>query len=551
MKRAIILIAILLLPSALAEDMYISNSASWQNVYSAGLFSALQGKEFKFLVSAKHTEVMIAELPKQPTKITVIESDKVPYSRRYANRITNSGRLADTILIPEQNGNLDLAKRLPEIKNYIIVDPTFGYDAISATPYAINTKSYVLFANKDNINEIAEFLKTVQPSSVTLFGNLDGIVTRTLSDFNPRIINQKNRFENNIAIAEELRSKTTAKQAILTNGEFIEQDIFSVGHLGQPIIFIGKDKVPKAADSYVKTSPYQVFVVLGNDLFGSAQTVRQTTGKQVLIKFAKGTTTGGYKNVQGLDIFPTPQLILNLAIESIFYNADQQRVDMTIRNEEAAKTFAQHTLIVQNGETPIVTLGDDGTELSGHETRTYSYPEDLSNYVEANLTAQIALSYGESEDTIEKLITATLPIPVISEKNVCNLDIKKAVYNKETQRIKITVEADKPCYVQITLPDLTINDTKTSAQSEITYLENDATIEIKQRMDKVDLADNKEININARQGSQKTILIKQTNEKLPLKIEGGLNIPLMIGIAAIILLITLIILVLWKRKSKQ
>lgn len=550
MKRAVLLL-LLLIPAAIAEDIIISNSASWQNVYSAGLYSALQGKDFKFLVSAKHTEILINELPKPPLKITVIESDRVPYVKRYANRLATAGYTTDTILIPEDTGNLDLAKRLTNIRNYIVVSPTYGYDAISATPYAVKTKAYVLFASPKNIQEISEFFDSVTPNSITLFGDIDPAVTQALSKYNPRVIDKGNRFANNIAIAEELRENTKTDQAILTNGEFLENDVFYSGTLGQPLIFIGQDRIPKAAETYVKASPYKVFVVLGNNLFGSAQLVKQTTEKSVIIKFAKGTTdAGGYKNVQGLDTFPTPQLELLLTLDSIYYNADQQKVEMTLRNEKPARTYAEHSIIVQEETTPIVTLGDEtGTTFSAHETKIISHTQDLSEHTTKNLTAQIIIPYGESQDSIEKAITATLPLPIVYEKDICELEIKNAAYNEETQRFKITLETDKPCYARVTLTNLMINDTPTNIQGETTYIEKTETIEIKQRMDAVDKADNPQITVNARFGNQQNILIKETNKAFKFRTEG--NTPIIIGAAAIILLIIIITLALWKRKSKQ
>jgi len=541
---------LLLLPTAIAEDIIISNTASWQNVYSAGLYSALNGKDFKFLVSAKHTEILVNELPRPPLKITVIESDRVPYVKRYANRLTTAGYTTDTILIPEETGNLDLAKRLTNIRDYIVVNPTYGYDAISATPYAVKTKSYVLFASPKNINEIDLFFNSVTPNSITLFGDVDQTVKEALSKYNPRILDEGNRFSNNIAIAEEMRKLTNSEQAILTNGEFLENDVFYAGTTGQPLVFIGQDRIPRASENYVKTAPYKVFVVLGNNLFGSAQLVKQTTGKPVIIKFAKGTTdAGGYKNVQGLDIFKTPQIELLLTLDSIYYNADEQKVELNLRNEKAARTYAQNSIIIQDGTTPIVTLGDEtGTTLSGFEIKTISHSEDLSEYTTKNLTAQIIIPYGESQNSVEKAITATLPLPIVYEKDICKLEIKKAVYDEETQRFKITLETDKPCHSRVTINNLKVNDTQTNIQSETIFIEKTSIAEIKQRMDSVDIADNQEISVTARYGNQPNILIKETTKTFKFKLENSFNTALIIGITAITFLSAIIIFTLWKRK---
>lgn len=550
MKKGFLLILLIFATAVSAQEIYVANTASWENIYSAGIYSALQNNSFFYLVNARHAEALTSELPRGAS-IIVIESDRIPYVKKYANRLANAGMNAQTILIPEDDANLDLAKRLPKINSYFIVNPVFGYDAISTAPLAIQTKSYVLFATKENANEIAEFLNTRQLSNLNVVGDVDQEVISAISHLNPKIANEGNRFKNNVALAEQYRQLTNAQQAILTNGEFLEYDIFTAQN--QPIVFIGRDRVPEQSLEYLRSAPYKTFVVLGKDLLGSSQSIKTSTQKPVFLKFAKGTTgPNGFQNVRGLDLFPTPVFEMLLSFKTIYYNIDQQKVEMAVQNEKPARTYLEANILLQEGDTPIVTLGGDGFRIEGNTQHTFSYPQDLSAYATKNITAQITIPYGESEDTIERVLTATQQLIFFSEKDLCKFTIDDAKYDDTTQRFKITVKSDKECYAQATMLNLTISDEITNPQSGTVRINGKTTIDVKQRMDEVDIADNPTITLSVRYGSEPNALIKEITKTMPFKRTSSISMTLIIGIAAIAAVVLLIIfIILWKRKKQQ
>ncbi len=550
MKKGFLLIFLIFATAVSAQEVYVANTASWENIYSAGIYSALLGKEFYYLVNARHAEALTAELPRG-ADVTVIESDRIPYVKKYANRLTNAGMKSQTVLVPEDDANLDLAKRLPQINSYYLVNPVFGYDAISAAPLAIQTKSYVLFATKENAKELAEFLSSKTLSGLTIVGDADQEVISAVSHLNPKITNEGNRFKNNIALAEQYRQATNAQQAILTNGEFLEYDIFTAQN--QPIVFIGRDRVPEQSLEYLRSAPYKTFVVLGKDLLGSSQSIKTSTQKPVFLKFAKGTTgPNGFQNVRGLDLFPTPVFEMLLSFKTIYYNIDQQKVEMAVQNEKPARTYLEANILLQEGDTPIITLGGDGFRIEGNTQHTFSYAQDLSAYATKNVTAQVTIPYGESEDTIERVLTATQQLIFFSEKDLCKLSINDAEYDDTTQRFKITVKSDKECYAQATMLNLTISDEITNPQSGTVRIDGKTTIDVKQRMDEVDIADNPTITVSVRYGSEPNALIKEITKTMPFKRTSSISMTLIIGIAAIAAVVLLIIfIILWKRKKQR
>lgn len=539
--RFFLALIIILAPIALAATN-VANTASWENVYSAGMYTALQDKQFKFVASQRQAERLAAIL-QEHENITIIESDTLPYAKRYANRLKRDNIIADTIIIPEDSGNLDLAKRT-STKKFIIVDPTYGYDALSVIPYARHLNAYVLFAEKENIADILSFLTLREPDYLLLYGNLDAEVLNALQSYSPEIINEKSRYKNNIAINERLRAATGTRQAILTNGEFIEQDLYLAG---QPVYFIGRDNTPDVILSYLTTTPFDSFIVIGNDLLPSAERIKDTTQKPTFIKFAKGTTGSGgtYKDVEALDTYPVPQITLNLETLGLYYNTASGNIELALRNTQDVRTFLSTSLVIKGDGEALATLGDDLASINELETRAFTYPHTLNPASYTTLTADVFIAYGADEESFERAITATLPIQLVNQDDDCTLSIEDTTYNKQTQRFEVTLTSPMPCYARAQIINLTVDDDQTTIQSDVQAINGALRVPIKQRLDDVDIADNPFITVRAEFGTRKEVLTHSINKTFPLAIKTTTNW-MLIGALAIIIILT--ILLIWKRK---
>ncbi|RLE46816.1 hypothetical protein DRJ22_00945 [Candidatus Woesearchaeota archaeon] len=556
----LVLLTILTANSAIS-DIVLSNSANWEDAYSTAQYGALQGHTPKYLMSQKHTDLILNELPKDQ-KILVVESPKTPYARRYANRLKNLGYKAETMLGPEEGSlNLDLAKRLRNIKNFIIVDPTYGYSAISVIPYAQATNSYVLFATKDTINEVTKFLDFRKPDKLLIYGDLDEKVLEELKKYSPEIIHKGNKFKDNLEIVDRYLQIAGIKQPILTSGEFLEEEILLAGKNQEPIIFVGKHITPKYVLDYIKKQNFRVTVLIGNELISAAEAVRDETNTRVFIKYAKGHAGGGgefYKPVRGLDVFRLPSTKLNLILESISYNTKTQQVELLLQNTEKLKTYLTTSIgIIVDGK-QVLTLGDEKPQtIGGNEAKGFVYkaPELMNYFAEKkNITADIYIPYGITDDSFEYQILTKKPLVTTQELGGCKLEIKDATYIKNIQRFKIRVKGTQGCYARARIQDLIVNDEKTTPESETKQLESKTTeIYIKQRMTDVDLADNPKILVKVRYGKRKQILSQLAQKELKLKVisKEGLTTMILLGMGAvIILLLLLLLLLLWKKKRK-
>jgi len=148
--------------------------------------------------------------------------------------------------------DIDLKKFFP-IADYVFIGGALANNFYKALGFPVG-KSLVENANF-HLTGLLKKEKLLLPVDVEVRDGKEHVVRRpgevkkgeigevldALSRFVPEIINENgDRFLNNIAIVKKYREISPSKQVILTNGEFIEQEIMSGA---EPVIFIGGSNI--------------------------------------------------------------------------------------------------------------------------------------------------------------------------------------------------------------------------------------------------------------------------------------------------------------------
>jgi archaellum component FlaF (FlaF/FlaG flagellin family) len=430
------------------------------------------------------------------------------------------------------SANLELAKRLPDINSYVVIDPVYGYNAIAVAPYAVKANHYVLFADRRNIGDVQAFLATKKISHLLLYGQLDREVRNALAQYNPEVINSDtgSRFDNNRMIVDKYAELSSIKQVILTNGEFIEAGMLTGK---EAVLFIGKNNVPDEIQQYIKQKGIEIGVLIGNELIGSATTIRRQLGISVFVKFARGSRVpGGTINpVEDLDRFPMPSYQLSMSITSIVYNKATGLLEVTYKNNVALASYFKSTITVKNnlGETLSVVGDKDVVFIDGGETKTVVYTVTIDNAAQIdNLTGDIYTIYGESKTSLENALRGTFKIDVITINDQADLEIIDLVYDKSAGKFIVTIKNTGlvDLYTDVELVDLWINgEYVTVSANSITKIGpgQEKKISIKIAMADQDLADTKnaKINVRAVYGERQHTLIKVKTKEFELKIITG------------------------------
>lgn len=537
----------------------IANSADWSDVYSTLLYANLLETTGYFLTSTPHGPILLYEIP-QDTEIQIITSADTPFVVGYEALISSKGYPNPQEIVVD-SANLELARRLTNITKFIILDKSYGYNALAAAPYAARAKYYVLFADDRNIGDISDFLAGKRVDNIIIFGPVNRGVKTALAQYNPEIINSEigSRFENNMLIVDKYAEIGSIKQVILTNGEFIESSMMT-GR--EPILFIGKNNVPDEIQKYIKEKNVEIGVLIGNELIGSATTIRRQLGISVFVKFARGSRIpGGTINpVEDLDRFPMPSYQLSLSIVSVSYNRATGMLEVTYTNNVDLATYFKSTITIKSDNGSILAVvGDNDTMfIDGGETKTivYTLKDPLSNQdLAGNLTADIFTIYGESKTSLEQALRGTFKIETIDVMDNTDIEIIDLVYDKASGKFLVTIKntGAVDAYVSVELIDLWINgEYVTVASDTIEKIGpgKSKVIAITVAMDDTDLSDpkNAKITVSANYGERMHALVKNKTRPFDLKTRTGFTWWYIPVIIITLILLILFFILFWKRK---
>ncbi|MBI4153964.1 hypothetical protein HY501_01380 [Candidatus Woesearchaeota archaeon] len=527
----------------------LSNSEDWRDVYSTVLYGNLIGKSASFLVSDRHATLILNSIQRN-SHIWAISSKKVPYVVGYKNLLESRGYTAEEFAY--DNANLEIAKRLEGISSFIIIDDSYGYNAISVAPYAIATKSYVLFGDKNNIKDVDKFLESIKVDKILVYGNVDREVKAALSKYAPEIINKEgDRFLNNIEIVKKYQEIKHQKQAILTNGEFIEQEIMSGA---EPVLFIGTNNVPDVVRDYVKNSDIDVGVLIGNELVGTATFIRRQMGISVFVKFAQGARApqGAISQVEALDMFYLPVYSLNLEVDSIKYNKATNNLEVTLKNTESQAVYAIGTYALTSSDGARQTVGDVGAIfIDANELKTITY--DVETMADGDINVDVFIIYGESKGSLEKEIRKGMQAQTVRVLDECDIKVNEVAFNTRNKNFYVSVEntGNVDCYVDLELIDIVIAGEKNIyGLDDVAHLGSAGKKSLKvkvENMEEEDLEDNQKVKVRAFYGERENALVRV--------IEGAFDV-ILEGIdylfySLIIVIIILVALVGWKMRTRK
>lgn len=546
---------------AAEPNTIVSNSADWKDVYSVMLFASLTNRQATFLVSDRHA-ILLPESLAANSHIWVISSPQNEFTVGYDSYLRTRGFTTEGF--EYDNVNLELARQT-DINNFVIVDDSYGYNSIAVAPYAIVSKSFVLFADSTNIDQIDSFLTDRPPEKIVVYGHVDRAVNDALAKYNPEIINKDgDRFANNVEILKKYQALTNAKQAILTNGEFIEQEIMSGK---EPVVFIGRTNVPDVIREYIQGSDISVGVLIGNELVGTATFVRRELGISVFVKFARSARdpAGSISQVEALDMFYLPTYPLEIVIDSVSYNQATRQLEIVFRNTRNVAAYFKGTYTITNADGTRQTVGDAEAifiEPNSYKTMTYV----VDGFTE-NSAVDAYVIYGESKNSLENVIqeqfciSCSKKISMIDVIDNCQLNLISVSYNLPRKLFLAEIENTGAvgCYLDLELVDLLVAAERVTYHLiDVAYVDagQSKELRIKGALEEDDMEDNKFVNAKLYYGQRQNGLVKLLEGRFPLVIlTQAFSAMTIVSYALLAVIIFILALILWlffvKRRKKR
>ncbi len=551
----LILTLIVLAAENASADQLVINSQEWQDIYAGEMYQHLVGKgEVFYILDEGHGITLINELIISPNDKTIllVESKDRPYTKGYQQKLEEKGFKVEKLSSDRpKDTNLLLVKKILEEKDvdgFIIVDGDLGYSAVSVIPYALLTKSAVLFADKENIDTVYDFLSKNRGKKVLLYSHVDREVKSALQEFNLEVIDAKDRYKDNIEMVKRFQEISPKKMVYMTNGEFLEDGLFTSEF---PILFVGTTNVPPQVFDFIKESDFTTGMVIGYDLFSNALKLRKDTGLNIYLKHAQGRKGQTFM----LNIFPIPSYKPSIKIEAARYNSATKKLEVIFRNVGDVYTYVQtlkHDLVVD--EEVVSTVSDEDVFFLGNNDRnTQAYGVDLNKYLDQTILAKSEVLFGETPSLLTFLLTAENTVSVISEDDNSDIEITGAVYNSRAKRFEISIKniGTVASFVDPEVQNIIIAGEKVTVGGELQRLTagEEGTFKILLELIDEDFEDNPSVTVHARYGEREDGLIKSKTTVLKLELKGGSNSMLIIIVVVAVVLLWFIFLI--KKKKKE
>lgn len=557
MNKALLLLGILLVSTIVsAEDYVIANSAHGIDVISAISYANSADMPFDFLTSTQ-TATALARMGSDK-EVLIIKSTTNPYTQSLKNDIEKKG--STTTTIESENPfetNLLLAQRSPA-KRFVLIDTTYGYNALSAIPYAAITDAYIIFVDSDNAEAVASTLRAKRPAAVMQYGYLDEGAVDELSGMISQTIDTGDKYLDNIAIVEQYLREKDTNQAVLMDGTFIEYGVAK----GEDPILLMSSAVPDSVYEYILDSDLKTLVLVGGDMVPAVDNMRQRlkqNGKEISVFVKFGQTTPGIdSSVRSLDVFNLPAYPLDLDIAGVNYNTATGLLEVTYENNVDAVAYVMADVFIEANGANIATLGDSEPLMVGKGAqRGRQYELDLSQFDldDTDVHARVNAKYGSTKGSMEKVVAGRFLITTVTYVDESELAATKLFYDGGQKQLTLTVrnagEVDAFFIPSLDLEtksgtlELSLDTQSLSAGKT----KNVVFTGVELAGD--ELAMNEEVNVLLEYGAREEFLTKTFEEELELSSSGGSGGDMTWLIILILIVVAVAVFVFLNRKKRD
>jgi len=407
-----LLVALILLVQ-LSFSTIVVNSLDGRDVVSATYYSLFTDDQLVF-IPPSYSQAEVYGKIGSGGGVFLIQSEESPAITGLAYDLESRDNTVDVYISEEPYlTNLELAGRSGATK-FILIDPVYGYNAVSALGYAKLNSMYLLFVDAQNVEEVVSFLQTKGSPELLLYGYVESDVKGLLDElgFEYTAIDNGDKFDDNLELMElYLQKNPSMSQVILSDGNGLDDTISAAD---TPVVLVSP-LIPSSTYNFLRenaaSGQIPVALVVDQEYAQAAYdlktSINDDVGSEVLHVFVKfgetSSISGGMKDVE---FFPLPGPLLGLAISDAEYNTATGKLEVTYSNTGNAPEYVKANILVFADGTYVGTVGDEEPFAIGREEivgRGYDiYVEEGT--VTANITAMFGSSRKSTENGIQTLV---------------------------------------------------------------------------------------------------------------------------------------------------
>lgn len=506
-------------------DQVLVNSQDWKDIYHGLMFAELTGKPGDYIVSVDAADEVVASLPEDKESVLLIQPRR-NQQYRGTRRLLEDNGFEVTELSPDETIGLELARLLP-VEHVFITDERYPYNAVSLAPYAIQQDGFVLFPDALDVEDTVSLIER-KDVPVTTYGIMDPAVMEALRLFDPEVIDEGGKFDNNILLVRRFLEENPIEQVALTNGEFLEESLITDFN---PVLFLGTTNVPRQVEAFLAESRIENAVVIGNALADTASELKRTLetahDKKIsfVVKFAKTPRVreSQFSLPVPLEYVALPIIGPELNLTGLAFNRLTGQLEATFRNPSQISVFSLATFALETGGGDQLSAGDDEpVTIPPGQRKTLLY--DMSGFEGDLASAEGVVIYGDAPNALEHSFTKTFEeVREIEIPDYAELEIEKAVYGvmDEAFFIRLHNPGDVPVYAHLELPDIIVDGLPaTLGTGSPVFLRPGETREVFVRADlsRLDREENENVTVRANYGERETVLFKTLEETFPFSV---------------------------------
>jgi len=475
MKKPILfLLFLFLFLTSESFALVVVNSFDGRDVVSAVYYAALLGEKAVF-VSPSSDEQIVYNKIGTDQNVLLVESANFSVLTALKNTLENRGNKVELFVSYDPYAtNLELAER-SAAKKFVLVDPVYGYSAVSVLPYAKINRMYLIFANEQNGESVVGFIKSKNAEDILVYGPVHPKLKDALTKNNIRFreINTGDKFDDNLALLDlYFKEEPSHRQVVLSDGNAFEDKTASAD---DPAILISPI-IPSATYDYIKekvsTGQIKVALVVDSEYAQTAYNLKESINKElgakllyVLVQTGQSAGGGGMVPV---DFFPLPGPVLGLEMEGVNYNQKSKNIEVTYKNTGNAREHVRAQLFVFGDGNYLGTVGDSAPfEIESGEILGVAYPFEIK---EGEAVVNITVLYGTSKKYMESGFQRIVPIGAIAFFDRSSLDISRIGEDTKTSDLTVvfTNNGTTPLYFK---PDALVeaNGSSTKVKSASVY----------------------------------------------------------------------------------
>lgn len=442
------LIALLLVLSigavaaAVDDPVVVVNSKDWHDIYLGTVHANHIGADLLYFTSLGDAQIK-TQTVHQDRPVTVLESAR-PVVKNYESVLRTNGFTTYEVIEYENYRDLQLELFDGEYAGVVVLDPTFGVEAIALSPRIGTEILRPFFLDETNGNDLERasrgFDETIVAGyfPIRLIEDIDASESYTgMSSTNANII-----------------SRSFANGSDATWGTIMRIDrVDFVGLLQNRPVVIYAGSISDTVE-VVREIPLDRYEIISADAANLGPQIEEGVGRDLSFMLKYGRTITNLPGLTGqiLDLdtvfvdYPSPDLV----IDSIEHYEDANALLVTYRNRGNI-----NTLSLTNIEYADNALTDTHVRtIHPQETIEVPYPLDVAGFaVEAFINARYGMTIPLSNTLLSEQGTQLVRQAVTrASSDNLTLDVERATYDDEKGVLSISVRSGSAGVARIEVP---------------------------------------------------------------------------------------------------